>query len=305
MKTRYIDLHTHTRYSDGMETPFILMENLKLQGMDIVAKTDHGTLAGYEEAKQAAEALGLVLIPGIEFSDKDYHILGLGFNPYEPEFLKLVEEAKNNQKLATNQRINLLNEHGIPITIEKVEKHFPYSRLGKHNILRTLYLDKDCRGWLEKNLPDACPRDVFKYTLRKKGIAGNISKKHELDRDVIINGIHDAEGIAILAHAPKDVKDIRELHELKEMGIDGFEIQPKFYSDKFEAISYEDAEKFAKENNMLITYGSDYHGASLPRSLLERGNNILSPELEERLCEKAYYNKIQLLKNGMPVLQTN
>jgi hypothetical protein len=269
-----------------MEPPFILMENLKLQGMDIVAKTDHDTLAGYEEAKQAAENLGLILIPGIEFSDKDYHILGLGFNPYDKDFNALVQKSTNNQKLTTQQRTDLLQEHGIPITIEKVEKYFPFSRLGKHNIFRTLYLDKDCRTWLEKNLPDACPNDIFRYTLRKRGIAGKISKEHNLERDTIINGIHDAGGIAILAHSPKDVKDIKELYELKEIGIDGFEIQPKFYSDEFDIISYKDVERFAKENNMLLTYGSDYHGASMPRMLLERKNNILSPELEERLYDK-------------------
>ncbi|MDP3026744.1 MAG: PHP domain-containing protein [Nanoarchaeota archaeon] len=286
MKSKYIDLHTHTRYSDGIETPSILMENLKLQGMNIVAKTDHDTLAGYEEAKQAAENIGLILVPGLEFSDKDYHILGLGFNPYDEEFNALVQKSTNNQKLATKQRIDLLQEHGIPITMEKVEKYFPFSRLGKQNIFRTLYLDKDCRGWLEKNLPDACPNDVFEYTLRKKGIAEKISKYYNLERDEIINGIHNAGGIAILAHGPKEVKNIKELYELKEMGIDGFEIQPRFYNDKFEAISYEDVERFAKENNMLLTYGSDYHGASMPRRLLERKNNILSLELEERICEK-------------------
>ena len=170
--------------------------------------------------------------------------------------------------------------------MEKVEKYFPFSRLGKQNIFRTLYLDKDCRSWLEKNLPDACPNDVFEYTLRKKGIAEKISKYYNLERDEIINGIHNAGGIAILAHGPKEVKNIKELYELKEMGVDGFEIQPRFYNDKFEAISYEDVERFAKENNMLLTYGSDYHGASMPRRLLERKNNILSPELKERLCEK-------------------
>lgn len=283
MKTKYIDLHTHTIYSDGIETPFTLMENLKLQGMDIVAKTDHDTLAGYEEARQAAEKLGLILIPGIELSDRDYHILGLGFNPYDKEFRELVQKATCNQRLTTQQRINLLQEHRIPISMEKVDNHFPNSRLGKQNIFRTLYLDKECRNWLEKNLPDACPNEVFEYTLRKKGIAGSISKKHELEREVIINRIHNAGGIAILAHPPKDVKDIRELYKLKEMGIDGFEIQPEFYSKEFEAISYEDVKRFAKENNALLTYGSDYHGASMPRRLLERSSNALSPELEERL----------------------
>jgi 3',5'-nucleoside bisphosphate phosphatase len=286
MVQKFIDLHTHTMYSDGIETPKILMQNLKFAGMDIIAKTDHDTLAGYEEAKRAAENLGLILIPGVEISDRDYHILALGFNPYDQKFNAMIQRSKDNQRFTTKQRIDLLHDNGVPITIEKVDIYFPHSRLGKHNILRTLYLDRECRIWLEANMPNTCPNEVFDQVFRKNGIAAEVGTYHNLGREEIINGVHDSGGYAFLAHGPKDVENITELYKLREIGIDGFEIQPNDYNKKFKAISYEDVERFANENHMFLTYGSDYHGACFPRRLLERGKNILSPELEERLLGK-------------------
>lgn len=289
----YIDFHTHTMYSDGVETPEILAENLKLNGIDIGAKSDHDTPAGYQRFKRAADHIGLGTMPGLEFSDKKYHLLALGFNPEDPEFLALADKSKYFQRLVTQQRIDLMNQKGIPLTIEKVDAYYPKSRLGKHNIFRTLYKDEECRNWLNQHLRNASPDEVFNYMLREGGIAGRVPHYHELEREEIINGIHNAGGIAILAHGPKQVEDIAELAELRDLGIDGYEIQPNFYGANFDAISYRDIENFAKQNHMLLTYGSDYHGASLPRKLLGRGRNILSPELEERLAEWINYQNFK------------
>ena len=280
---KYIDFHMHTMYSDGIETPEILVQNLKLNGIDIAAKTDHDTIEGYWRFKKAADSVGLTTIPGIEFSDKDYHILGLNFDPQNYEFWKLTEKSKYYQRLTTQQRVEMLKRHGIPISMEKVDYYFPESRLGKHNIFRTLYNDDRCRDWIINNLPGASPDDVFKYTLRKSGIAGTVPHYYDLERDEIIDGIHKAGGIAIPAHLPKQVKNIKELADLREMGADGFEIQPNFYGEDFDVISYNDVKEYAEKYNMLITYGSDYHGISMPRRLLGRGMNVLSPQLEERL----------------------
>jgi 3',5'-nucleoside bisphosphate phosphatase len=281
----YIDFHTHTMYSDGIETPETLAENLKLNGIDLAAKTDHDTIAGYLRFKQAADQIGLGAIPGLEFSDKKYHILGLGFNPENIEFSALVDKSKYFQRLVTEQRVELMEKKGIPITMEKIDTYYPQSRLGKHNIFRTLYKDQECRNWLNEHLQDVSPDEVFDYMLRENGIAGSVPHYHELEREEIIQGIHNAGGIAVLAHGPKQVENIMELAELRDLGLDGYEIQPNFYGANFDIINYRDVEKFAKENHMLLTYGSDYHGASLPRKLLGRGQNTLSPELEERISD--------------------
>ncbi|MBR9706484.1 PHP domain-containing protein [Candidatus Pacearchaeota archaeon] len=287
---KYIDFHMHTKYSDGMESPELLAMNVKLSGVDLAAKTDHDTIEGYWDFKAAADKLGLATIPGIEFSDKDYHILGLGFNPKDYDFWKLTERSKYYQRLTSEQRVHMLKRHGIPITMEKLDSFFPDSRLGKHNIYRTLYHDEECRSWIEQNLPDATPDDVFEYTLRKSGIAGTVEHYYDLERHVIIDGIHKVGGLAIVAHLPKQAKSMKELDELKEAGVDGFEVQPNFYGTNFGAVNYPDIESYAKRHDMFITYGSDYHGSIMPRSLLGRGMNAMSPELEERLLGSTYGN---------------
>ena len=63
-----IDLHTHTYYSDGTLGPVELLQLSKEQGLDVVALTDHDTTAGLPEARVAADAAGIELVPGVEFS---------------------------------------------------------------------------------------------------------------------------------------------------------------------------------------------------------------------------------------------
>ena len=117
-----------------------------------------------------------------------------------------------------------------------------------------------------------------KFYLGSNGIAGGEEGMKDLEKQVIINSIHNAYGIAILAHPAKDVDDIKkELGVLRELGIDGLEVQPNYYSDYPPYIEY------AEKHNLLITYGSDYHGPHMDRRLLGRKMNTLSQDLEERL----------------------
>ena len=63
-----IDLHTHSSVSDGTETPAELLATAKGAGLDVVALTDHDTVAGWAEAQAAAQAEGIRLVAGVEFS---------------------------------------------------------------------------------------------------------------------------------------------------------------------------------------------------------------------------------------------
>jgi predicted metal-dependent phosphoesterase TrpH len=65
--TKKYDLHSHSSLSDGVLSPKELVYRAQLQGVDVLALTDHDTTAGYEEANTAANYVGIDLIPGIEF----------------------------------------------------------------------------------------------------------------------------------------------------------------------------------------------------------------------------------------------
>ena len=145
------------------------------------------------------------------------------------------------------------------------------------NILMTLFRDQECREYLKKTHPNESVEEIRNFYLGKEGIAGSEEGMTDLEKEVIINSLHEAGGIAILAHPAKDIDDMKELDFLREQGIDGLEIQPSFYE------KYPLFEDYAKKHNLLTTYGSDYHGSYMDRVLLRKGINKLSPELEERL----------------------
>ena len=89
MKTKkYIDLHMHTRYSDGELTPKNLVSCMSARGMDIIAIADHDNYRAYFDAKTTAEKYGITLIPAAEITTPDYHLLALGFDPENKKFQK-------------------------------------------------------------------------------------------------------------------------------------------------------------------------------------------------------------------------
>jgi predicted metal-dependent phosphoesterase TrpH len=84
-----IDLHTHSNCSDGALTPAELVARAAAAGVDVLALTDHDTVAGLEEADHNAAALGLKLVPGVEISAswraQSIHVLGLWIDPASPQ----------------------------------------------------------------------------------------------------------------------------------------------------------------------------------------------------------------------------
>jgi len=84
-----LELHCHSFYSkgrkiptEGIDSPATLVKAAKALGLDGLALTDHSTNRGWKEAGEEAERLGLLFIPGIEFSSREGHIIGLGLNEY-------------------------------------------------------------------------------------------------------------------------------------------------------------------------------------------------------------------------------
>jgi 3',5'-nucleoside bisphosphate phosphatase len=281
---RYIDFHCHTIYSDGNDTPESLVRNARINGIDILAVTDHDNFYGYPKAKKAGNKWGLKVLPGVEFSTGKYHTLAIGFDPNNKKLLNTIEKSKHLQKENTKLRVEILARYGIPISMEKLERYNPNARLGKMNILFTMLKDKECRDYLKKNNPNQSPDQIRNHYFGKQGIAGSENGMKDLEAEEISQAVHNAGGIWILAHPAKDVDNIEEeLEKLLKLGLDGIEVQPNYIGDYSRFIDY------AQKNNLLITYGSDHHGSqNLKRPLLGRGMNILSQRLEDRLGLREY-----------------
>lgn len=254
----------HTRYSDGALRPEEIVSESASNGIEVMAITDHDITAGYNEGKREADAWDVKLLTGVEISTPNYHILGLDFDIDNKGLQDLLSYSRECQEEIVRRRSEKLQEVGIPITVDKVKQYFPESRLGKVNLTITLMKDPDCREFYQgMNL-----RDVLRNYLSKGTVGGNIEYPAEVTPKQAIEAIHEANGVAIIAHPAKDVKDMKELDELVKLGINGLEIQPNFIED------YDEFKEYALEHKLLVTYGSDYHGPRLSiRPILERGYN--------------------------------
>jgi len=279
MKTKYIDLHMHTKYSDGQLDPTQIIKISTMKGIDVMAIADHDHTRGYFEAYKTAEQYGVKLLPAAEITTQNYHLLALNFNPENSKLQKFLKHSRDIQYTRCKTRVDILQKSGLPITMEKIRSEYPDSRIGKGNIKEIFYKDKECREYIQEKHSELSPERLFKYYLGKKGIAGDLKPRIGVDPKEAIDIVHEAGGIIGIAHPPKDIKRMKELEILVEQGIDFLEVQPLFK----EKYPYHKFETFAKENNLPISYGSDYHGPATQRELLSKGENILSKDLAKLL----------------------
>src|SRR5215467_12175679 len=119
-----VDLHTHSTASDGIYAPTKLLHTAKEAGLAVIALTDHDTTDGLEEAAQAARALNIDLIPGIEINTDigggEVHVLGYFLEYWRPEFQAVLKVLRDARVRRGQRMVELLNEHGVHITWDRV-----------------------------------------------------------------------------------------------------------------------------------------------------------------------------------------
>lgn len=263
----YIDLHVHSNCSDGTLSPTELV-NLALEiSLKAFALTDHDTIAGIEEARQAASGTGLEVIPGIEFSTsyegKDVHVLGLGIDDQDALFQEQLEAFQNSRKLRNDKMIALLQKAGISISREIMEELYPDAVWTRAHfaayLLQNGYvssMDEAFTRFLGDHAPCFVPREkVTPYQA--------------------IDLIHQAGGKAILAHPllyglSREKLDLL-VSRMKKAGADGIEA---IYSSN-RAGEENAMRQLAAKYQLKITGGSDFHGANKPKIHLGTGKGNL------------------------------
>lgn len=288
-KQRYIDLHTHTKYSDGIFLePIDSVKLALLNGIDVLAITDHDNYRGYFDAYfnplYESKKLGITLLPGAEITTPKYHLLALNFNPYNEDFRSFLEKSKQIQEEKCKLRVEKLREHGLDIDMDDVYSMFcpRRVRIGKYNLFVAMIFKPECREEMLNETPALSFSERFKYYMGKNGVVGDIKDVGVSEEDAIC-AVHNAGGLIGIAHPAKDVKEMSELDRLVALGIDFLEIQPNQRDREYKAISYLDVEAYAHQHNLPLSYGSDYHGPTFHREMLGREENVLHPDLEELL----------------------
>ena len=119
------DLHMHSVYSDGTDTPESLLQNVRAAGLDLFALTDHDTAEGGAAVRALLRPGDPAFIGGVEFSCRDgrgkYHVLGYGFDAYKEEYCDMVAAGIIDPAKVTRSALeNAASVSGMVLTTESL-----------------------------------------------------------------------------------------------------------------------------------------------------------------------------------------
>ena len=274
-----IDLHTHSRRSDGTEPPAAVVRAAYAQEVDVLALTDHDTTVGWAEAAEAAQELGVVFVPGLEISCSyaGYGVHLLGYLP-DPSYPPLVEEldrvlrGRDGRLPAVLEKLNAL---GVPVEVDEVrELAGDAAAIGRPHIADALV----ARGVV------ASRGEAFDRFLGPQGPA--YVKRYAADLEEMIGLLDEAGGVSVIAHPwaarhNHDALDHAGLARLREVGLAGIEVDHEDHGDDARTALRE----LADELDLVATGSSDYHGLGKRGHRL--GCNTTEPEQLDRLLARA------------------
>ncbi|MFO7886663.1 MAG: ribonuclease III [Desulfobacteraceae bacterium] len=263
-----IDLHIHSTASDGSVPPLEIIEKaLSIKGLEAISITDHDTIEGVKQVIETGLPPSLEFITGIEISADplenfnstgSYHILGYGFSINDKNFNHTLKKLKQARIERNPRIIEKLNQLGCPLTLEEVSDCCTGSgQMGRPHIASAM---------VKKGFVSSLQEAFDKYLAAQK--PAYVDKFRLSCRDAI-DLIRDAGGIPVLAHpiliqpgSREQLPDI--IDQLVSMGLKGIEV---YYTDNTKTET-EFLEQLARERNLFVTGGSDFHGT------LKKGTEI-------------------------------
>lgn len=246
-----IDLHTHSSASDGAYSPAVLIEKAWDAGVKTLALTDHDTVSGLDEARAAADKIGLHLINGIELSTlwnhKTIHIIGLNIDANSTAIIKATDQLKQLREERAMTIGNKLAKVGINNAYENAKRLAAEGTVTRQHFSRYLV-----EAGYAKN-----QNDVFKrYLVKNK--PGYVSVEWPNIEETLTQ-INDAGGIAVIAHPLRykmTASKLRQLiNEFKTFG--GKAIEVITGHNNAEEITL--ATNYAKRYEIAASIGSDFH----------------------------------------------
>jgi len=259
-----IDLHSHSNFSDGTFSPQELIDEAIWNGLSAVALTDHDNLDGLTAFEAAGKEKGIETIRGVELScvmeDAEVHILGLLVEP-DTELSARLVQLRDEREVRMQKMLDKLAEMSINIPYEDVRVGSGKA-VGRPHLAQALVakgIVRDIGEAFEKLIGDHGPAYV---------------EKHRLTVREGIRLIHQAHGLAILAH-PMIGDLVGRIGELAAMGIDGVEQ----YYPKHDTATEQRIGDVCRRYELEASGGSDFHGnahgptlgsVEVPYSVLEK-----------------------------------
>lgn len=242
------DLHTHSTFSDGKYTPEELVKAAIDNNIRYLAVTDHDSCNGVAEAQKiAANSSGkLSIITGVElgtqYFENSVHILGYFININNMPLKIKMDEMRHAREHRLQKMLAKLKTLGYEVEVEACD---PVNRaVGRPHVAKALVK----KGYF------ASVQEVFDRLLRQGGPA--YVPQPKLSPEEAINLLHDAGGIAVLAH-PSELNNKELVDEiLDKFAFDGLEV----YHPSADAADTSYWRQAAASRDLLVSGGSDFHG---------------------------------------------
>jgi predicted metal-dependent phosphoesterase TrpH len=257
-RARRSDLHTHTTASDGTLTPAELVRLALDRGLEVLAVTDHDTVAGVAPALEAAAGSGLCVLPGVELSalhsGGGLHLLGYGFDPAAGGLDVRLRALTMGREERARAILRLLAELGVPLSWDRVAA-LARGAVGRPHIARALV----AAGYA-RDMSDAFARFIGEGRPAYLP-SGRLSVAEA------VSLVREAGGEVALAHPLLPAKPLdlaRLLPELRDAGLTGIEV----YHSEHDAAATARLRRLADSQGLWWTGGSDFHGPSKPDAQL-------------------------------------
>ncbi len=262
---KIIDLHTHSKMSDGSMPPEELVLHASEKNVAAIALTDHDTFNGLDAAEKQAKICGVELVPGVEVSTStesvpQIHILGLYIDRHNKDMLDTFDMMQVERERTHIKYLETLALHGFPITQEEIDKLDPRGGIGRAHYAKVMMQ----HGWVSS------VNEAFRKYLGV-GMSCYIKRK-DITPERAIELIHGAGGLAFMAHPHQTKLSYDEIFDLikhlRDCGLDGIEGYYSEYTPEMHKIFM----GMAEDLGIIVSGGSDFHAQMKPH--IEIGSGI-------------------------------
>lgn len=251
----FSDLHIHSTYSDGRLSPVEIISVAEKKNIHCISITDHDTVDSQYVIQRYCNFNGII-VPGVELSTEyknmEIHILGYFINIYDEKLKVYLDKIKESRIERAKSIIQKLKDLDININFDDISYN---ACLGRPHIAKIL---------VEKGFANNSKEAFQQYLI--KGRPGYVDR-YKIEYKEALNLINKSKGIAILAHPGEIYKGILVediIREFKVYGLVGIEVFHPSHSNK----QINDYYNLAKKYSLVITGGSDCHGAIVGDDLL-------------------------------------
>jgi 3',5'-nucleoside bisphosphate phosphatase len=247
-----IDLHLHTTRSDGTLSPAALVARAAEAGLTIISVTDHDTLAGIPDAREAAADLGLRIIDGVEITgienQRDVHLLAYFVDANDPGLGSFLERQRGDRVRRVRQIADRLRTLGFPLEVEPLLQTAASS--AGRSVGRPLLADALVAAGHARDRNDAFDR------LLGNGCPAYVPRLGASPEEVIAI-VRSAGGLVSLAH-PGLTRMDDMIPRLAGAGLAALEVR---HSDH-DAATERRYRELASHYGLAVSGGSDFHGDS-------------------------------------------